>query len=238
MNRLQLYIPNFSYNNSKKILNEINFEVKEGKVNFLVGHNGSGKTTLIDLFLGLTETKNSIKDYTINNDYIYINQLLPMLENVDCKELISLILGIIYHKSVDLNFIKEKVSTDIYYIFENFWEKKYNELSLGEKKILQIFSFIQSEKKIVVLDEPTAFIDRYYVNVMFDFINASPQKTFIIITHDDRDLRLVDDYYITFIDSGYIMAFENKESFETKNNTEGFLKYFNTHNSENSLRIK
>lgn len=74
----------------------------EGKVNFLGGHNGAGKTTLIDLFLELKDTRYSIRDYTINNDYMYVNQLLPMLESVYCRELIRLILGIIYHKPIDL----------------------------------------------------------------------------------------------------------------------------------------
>lgn len=228
MKRMKFYIPHYSYKQSRKILNEINYEVVEGKVNFLVGHNGAGKTTLIDLFLGLKNTKDTIKDYSINNDYMYINQLLPMLESVYCKELINLILGIIYHKSIDLEFIKTQVNEDIYNIFKRFWDKKYSELSIGEKKILQIFCFIQSNKKVIVLDEPTAFMDRYYINVLFDYINLSSNKTFIIITHDYRDLKLVRDYYITFLDGGSIVAFKNKQDFESKKETEGFLKYFKT----------
>ena len=47
----------FSYNNQNKAVKNINLEIKENTLNFIVGPSGSGKSTLLDLILGLIYPK-------------------------------------------------------------------------------------------------------------------------------------------------------------------------------------
>ncbi len=65
----------FSYNKEKRILKNINFEVKEGEVIALVGKSGGGKTTLVSLLFRSNDSYEgkilldgiSLKDYRLKN---------------------------------------------------------------------------------------------------------------------------------------------------------------------------
>ena len=58
------------YKGTKKVLDNLSFEIQEGTINVLLGLNGCGKTTLIKLLAGLLEIKNGDILYngkTLNN---------------------------------------------------------------------------------------------------------------------------------------------------------------------------
>lgn len=52
-NTIEFRNVNFSYNSSKKVLDNINFTIKKGEKIALVGHNGAGKSTLVKLLMRL-----------------------------------------------------------------------------------------------------------------------------------------------------------------------------------------
>ena len=47
----------FSYNETKKVIKNISFDIKKGDYVTIIGHNGSGKSTLARLLIGLLEAK-------------------------------------------------------------------------------------------------------------------------------------------------------------------------------------
>ncbi|GAA0368025.1 ATP-binding cassette domain-containing protein [Alkalibacterium iburiense] len=203
------------------------YSVADNKVNFLIGKNGSGKTTLLDIFLGLIHTKQATRSYDIGNDYIYINQMIPLLGSLECREIVQLVLGLKYEKSsLTIHDLEADVDEFTIKIIKEFWDIKYNHLSGGQKKLFQQVLFIQFDKSVYLLDEPTNFLDRENVHELFRVINAKKNKTFIIVTHDYRDLEIVDDYYVTIIDKGSIKGRFDKEEFETPETSSQFLKYF------------
>ena len=50
----------FAYEENKKVLNDISFNIPQGQYVALMGHNGSGKSTLAKLLAGLLENKTGI----------------------------------------------------------------------------------------------------------------------------------------------------------------------------------
>ena len=50
----------FSYKNNQ-VLDDINFELKQGDILSLLGKNGSGKTTLLKILLGIFKSKGEVK---------------------------------------------------------------------------------------------------------------------------------------------------------------------------------
>ena len=45
----------FSYNETKKVIKNISFDIKKGDYVTIIGHNGSGKSTLARLLIGLLD---------------------------------------------------------------------------------------------------------------------------------------------------------------------------------------
>lgn len=67
---------NFTYNKSDKVLTSINFKIKAGSKNAIVGRTGSGKTTLVSLMQGF---------YQPEPNSIFINN--QAIENLNLSEL-------------------------------------------------------------------------------------------------------------------------------------------------------
>ncbi|WP_056980848.1 ABC transporter ATP-binding protein, partial [Lentilactobacillus parafarraginis] len=132
---------------------DLNFTIADNEINFLVGRNGVGKTTLIDVILGLRQAKLKI-DKTFS--YVYINQTLPMLGSITVGEIANLVLGIEYGKyEIELGYLKDKIEEYSFSFLQKRWNKHYQELSGGERKLVQLVLFLQIKRDLVVLDEPT-----------------------------------------------------------------------------------
>lgn len=192
---------NYKHKRAKELLFEqTTFEVQEGQVNFVIGPNGAGKTTLIDIFLGFIPTS-AEKDYDLGNDYLYINQILPMLGTMTTAQMARFILGLAWGRTIasidDLNVDIPKAVKE--FLVEQ-WDKKLGEMSYGEMKLVQLLLSLQTNKNVLVLDEPTAFIDRENIGVIFSCTKSHPEKTYLIVTHDYRDFFEIEDYHVTLLD--------------------------------------
>ncbi|TPR42301.1 ABC transporter ATP-binding protein [Apilactobacillus micheneri] len=207
------------------LLNNISFSLIENNINFLIGENGSGKTTLIDSILGLR--KSDINQTIKKKNYIYINQMLPMLDSIRVMDVASLILGISNGKlHLSIKNLKDYVDTYTYNFLKNNWNKYYYELSGGNQKLLQLLLFLQVDKKYVILDEPTAFLDRENAIKLFNVVKHKKNRTYMIVTHDIRDLRMFEDYQILLLDNKKIKLKIKKREFVDENYESKFLKYF------------
>lgn len=150
-----------------------------------------------------------------------------MLESLKCQEIVQLILGLkINNKLVTIEELTSNVDPFTLEMIKEYWNQQYSHLSGGEKKVFQQMLFLQFDKAVYVLDEPTNFLDRENVHELFNVINEKKDKTFIIVTHDYRDLKLTNDYHVTILDKGKIVGNYNKQQFETPETSSQFLKYF------------
>lgn len=191
-------------------LNRVNYKVHENAVNFVIGPNGSGKSTLIDA-LTLNTRFGKAAGQVIgptDNNYLYVTQYLPLLGTVRCSEITKFILGNVFLDShIDLGFLESRLDERVLSFLKRVWHKKYNDLSGGEEKLLQLYLFLQSQKEFVVLDEPSAYIDRRNVKLVFDLIEERlKQQTFLIVTHDVRDIRLIPDSFVSVLNQGKIVS--------------------------------
>lgn len=150
-----------------------------------------------------------------------------MLGSITVGEIANLVLGIEYGKyEIELGYLKDKIEEYSFSFLQKRWNKHYQELSGGERKLVQLVLFLQIKRDLVVLDEPTAFLDRENVNNVFHVINANKDRTYLIITHDVRDLLLVNDYHLLSMDNHKIDHEFNKKTFENVNRDNSFLHYF------------
>ena len=199
---MELIINNFSTGYSrKKVINEISFNLKKNEWIGIIGSNGSGKSTLLkgilkfipnlsgDVFL----EENSLKNISRNNlskEIAYLPQKLNNNLSITVKDLISL--GRSPYKKFwdfnlderDINIIDEAIQImDLNELKDNF----INELSGGQSQRAFLAMIIAQNSKILLLDEPTTFLDiNYQIKLLESLKKLLQIKKISIITvlHD------------------------------------------------------
>jgi len=183
------------------ILKGISLTVYEGEKLVLIGPSGSGKTTLLDVLIGKIKpnagqvfwqnhnsdiTKLSQNDITnLRREFIgYIDQKNHLLPQLTVREnvLLSKIFQIEYQDEIDY-FHKITSMIEI----DHLLDRKPSEISIGEKKRVNIAAALINKPKILIADEPVEGLDpltKSKVLDLFDLINSELQTTIILTTHD------------------------------------------------------
>mgnify|MGYP001354418593 CR=1 FL=1 len=189
-------------------LNNISFDLYQGRIVGLLGPNGCGKTTLIKLLVNLL------------NNYqgkITINNYAP---GPQTKALISYL--------PDRNFLPDnwssKMAIDFFSDFFKDFEKNkayklldklaihplmpFKEMSKGTKEKLQLILVLSRKALLYLFDEPIAGVDPAARDLIFELIleNYYKEATVIISTHLVYDVeRILDD--VIFLNKGIISRF-------------------------------
>lgn len=156
------------------VLEDINFEIKENEIVGIIGPNGGGKTTLLRAltfqipFEGKIHLKPGIKIKLVPQ-IKNINRLLPLT----VKELFS--------------YSKLDIKKSFEYFEKEIWESKISVLSDGQlQKVLLIYALIQ-EPDLLLLDEPSTFLDIKNKENIFLLIEKFYQKrnfSILLVSHD------------------------------------------------------
>ena len=189
-----------------KILNNINFEIKDGEKLGIIGSVGSGKTSLIKNLIGYVLPKTGkvfLSDYDINNipsqslrEYIgYCSQNIQLfsgsiydnisseLENVTEEEIVEAASLACCHE-----FIAKLPGGYNYQLVENGLN-----LSGGQRQSIALARALIRKPKILVLDEPTSSMDAETENqVVQNIFSLSYNPTIIISTHRVQHLTNTD----------------------------------------------
>jgi len=170
---------------SNKVINDVSFEVKKGEIFALLGVNGAGKTTILECIENLR---------AFDSGHIGINGKLGVqLQSsslppfIRAKEVIEL-----HAKWNDV-----KVNTDLINRLgvNEFLNKKYNELSTGQKRRLHLVLAFIHEPSILILDEPTAGLDVEGRTALHEEIRRwkSEGMTIILASHDMTEVEQLCD---------------------------------------------
>jgi len=209
---------------NQPFFDELSFELPEHQVNFLIGQNGAGKTTLADILLGLRPFKGQI---TPSLTSLYLNQQLPMLTSIRVSDVAALVLGIeTGQRHLTLAKLQPLVDAPTLAFLTPIWAKHYRELSGGQRKLVQLLLFLQVDRELVVLDEPTAMIDRQHAATLFATMRAHPDRTYLMITHDVRDLAAFPNYQVLWLADHQIKASIDRATFEAGSPDSDFMRAF------------
>lgn len=167
---------------SKILFNDLNLTFQSGMCNCLIGENGSGKTTLLRILSGLEKADfgkvviNGTCTYASSNPYMLSgtveeNILYPLTLKRQFGKFNKLLLNEIINK-LELQDIKNQEAKT---------------LSAGEKQKVSLGRAIIWEPDILLLDEPTANIDKNMIktieNILLEYI-SKPNKTLVVVSHD------------------------------------------------------
>lgn len=184
----------------KIVIKDFSLKIKEGEMVSIIGPNGSGKSTILKTISRLLKQKNGVI-YLEKEDVSGINikkiaQKMSSLsqhnrspEDINVKELIYY--GRMPHKK--WYEIKTKEDEDIIQwaikktSLNGFEDKKIVELSGGERQRVWIAMALAQKPKILLLDEPTTYLDichQLEVMELIKSLNRELGLTVIMVLHD------------------------------------------------------
>ncbi|MDY6894289.1 MAG: ATP-binding cassette domain-containing protein [Thermotogota bacterium] len=212
----------FSYY-EKKVLTNINLDVKKGEFIGLVGSNGSGKSTLLKLLCGILSPQEGeviIKDQKLDeSNRIKVGYIFQNPENQ--------IIGVTVEEDVafgleNIGVPREKMLEKIEWALstvglEGLNHADPNALSGGQKQRLATASILAMEPEIILMDEPTSMLDPKGRNEIYKVIRNLREigETIIIASHHSSDLEHVDK--IIALNDGEIVFEGDKNQFYKNN---------------------
>lgn len=186
--------------NDKLILSDIFLSCKRGETIGLIGRNGSGKSTLLKIIFGIE---------TAENKYVRVNN--KILRSVgDSRNLINYLPhgnfspSDVRIKNIIKLFLpkKQRIRLLENEIIKPLLQRKFQILSAGEKRILEILLLIYSEAEFILLDEPFEGLSPINQDIIIETINKEKEnKGFIVTDHNFESVVKVSDR-ILFLKNG------------------------------------
>lgn len=189
----------FSYQNNS-FIEDLSVSFPKNKITSIIGPNGSGKSTLLMLLSRIYKVKNgavfldnkNIWDYKIKEfakKVAVVHQKNQIYGDLDVKTIVGYgrLPYLSYHQSLN-----EKDYQMIDWALETTNLKKYENrllanLSGGQQQRVWIAMALAQKTPILLLDEPTTYLDvKYQIEILnlIKEINTKYQMTIIMVHHD------------------------------------------------------
>lgn len=195
------------------IQSDLNIELRAGELTSLMGQNGAGKSTLIRCLAGFSKP--------LEGDVFVAGKPIGRLTEREISKLVSVVLtenisqiGLSVYELVSTGrypytgfFAKlseedhAKVEESLAAVgMSHFADKMLNELSDGERQKVMVAKALAQETPIVILDEPTAFLDlpsRIELMQLLHQLASVHGKAVLLSTHDlEQALRFSDTIWL------------------------------------------
>lgn len=210
----RISIKNLSYGyQDKLVIKDLTFHIEPKSVTVIVGRNGSGKTTICKLIA---------KFFKPTNGNIFIDE-----QDIDDMDVVKIRENVIYQpqdqyllsgsildniicgdEQIDLEQINKAIKkakiADFIQTLPNGLNTYIGEItssvSGGQAQRIALARLYYKKPKIIILDEPTAFIDMAGRSLFNDLINDLKQSSTIVIVTHDNDIISYADHTINLDD--------------------------------------
>lgn len=216
------------------IIENVNFNIREGEWLTIVGANGSGKSTLLKLINRiLIPQKGSVffdqqscqsmspKDIAQQISFLAQQQHIP--ENITVQELVSL--GRVPHQTwwqwspspEDQEHIQWAIAKTG---LETYRDRPVQALSGGERQRVFIALALAQRTQALLLDEPTSYLDIHYQLELLELLKSlQTAETFTIVTVL-HDLNLAERYSdrVALMQAGQVLSVGKRHEVLTQEN--------------------
>jgi ABC-2 type transport system ATP-binding protein len=213
------------YNNDTRAIDGISFNVEYGKVFGFLGPNGAGKTTTIKVLTTLIRPssgkvhifgKEIVKHSSELRKRIGVVLQQPSFEaNLTVERALNLY-GFLWGLGTERR--KDKLK-DLLHAFdlESLRNTKNDELSIGQRRRVQVAREFMHDMDLLFLDEPTVGLDPSARRTLLDYIKKQVKAglTVFFTTHIMEEAEYLCDE-IAIIDKGKILAFDTPAGLKQK----------------------
>ena len=206
-----------------RALDHVSLSIERGRFVALMGPSGSGKSTLLHLLAGLdrpSEGRVTVAGRVLNelsDDELatfraghvgFIFQFFNLIPVLSARDNVALPLLL---TKLDKTERIRRAETALRVVgLEERLDHYPRTLSGGEQQRVAIARAIVTDPDLIVADEPTGDLDARNAEAILDLLRQLRQhfgKTVVMVTHDPRALRFVDDAY--HLDKGVLLEGED-----------------------------
>ncbi|HEO65316.1 MAG TPA: ABC transporter ATP-binding protein [Spirochaetes bacterium] len=187
----------FAYRPKEPILERLNLSIRQGDYLVIIGPNGGGKTTLLKIILGLLKpTSGKIlfnPELFQSKDprrYIgYVPQYIVFDREFPIKVMDVVVMGFLglrglfrFYSKKDYKLAEETLNMVNMLAYK---DHPINELSGGQLQRVIIARTLVTKPRILLLDEPTTFIDSESQENLSQYLTEwNKDTTIVVVTHD------------------------------------------------------
>lgn len=189
------------------ILQDVSFSVNRGELLGILGPNGSGKTTLLRILDGILKPSkggvlvagrslDQMSRRELALEVAVVPQEAPFQFSFTAKEVVAMgrsvhLSPLQFEGSRDLEVLERAMEmTDTW----QFRDRDVNTLSGGERQRVLIARALAQQPRIVLLDEPTAFLDITHQVELFELIHTLVRDTHLTVVAVSHDINLAAQY--------------------------------------------
>ena len=204
-------------NVSKFILNDISLYIPKGKTVGLIGASGAGKTTFLKLMCGLLEpecgsvftmgVKPHLRHRSFRKEIAMLFAGVPMLEEEETVESNFEMLKNIYEMDKEI-FASEYRALTKRLGFADVTSRQVRELSLGQKRRVEIATVLIHHPELLLMDEPTIGLDENAKQAFYELLEERKQEglTTLLTSHNMEEISHVCDR-IVLLENGKLLYY-------------------------------
>jgi ABC-2 type transport system ATP-binding protein len=213
---------------SKKVVNNISFEVKKGEIFGILGPNGAGKTTTLEMLEALRPIDGGtalLDGVNVEENPFKIKELIGVQpqtpsfeEKTKLTELIEFFASMYGQKVKPKKFLEDVQLLDK----ANSYPEQ---LSGGQRQRFSIAAALVHDPKVFFLDEPTTGLDPQARRNLWDLIREVRDRgvTVVMTTHYMDEAELLCDR-VAVMDNGKIIALDKPKNLIKALIAKGFKK--------------
>lgn len=237
----------------RKVLQDVNLTIPDGKVTTILGGSGTGKSTLIKCMMRLmdatsgqilvdgrdiTKENNPLRLSAIRRHFGYLFQEGALFDSMTVGENVAFGLEYLTNtpKSDYAKVVKEKLA--MVGLQPEVADLNPSELSGGMRKRVSLARVLAVSPRCILYDEPTTGLDPIMSDIISDLILEMKHKigvTSVVITHDMHSAFKISDY-IAFLYEGRIMLHGTPEEFRKTDNP--YVRQFVDGSSHGPIQMK
>lgn len=196
----------FSYED-KRVLKRIDLDLNAGEILGILGPNGSGKSTLLKVMDGVLSPQEGeifirgksfrhFKRTDLAREVAMVAQENHFRFSFSCIEVVLMgrfphLKRLQFEDRNDLEIALDSLKAT--YSIE-FAERPIYDLSGGERQRVLIARALAQEPKVILLDEPTSFLDLKYKREIFRLISSLSSEKGISVVIVSHDIDLIAQY--------------------------------------------
>lgn len=195
-----------------RLFTKIKVKVEKGKPLLVFGGTGSGKTIFLKFVAGLIpdlQKADFVGKLKLDKKYVqfedYRKNVALCFQEAEEQFMLDSVGRELFF---DLQDNKKKIAYEMlkYFNIKNLKGKSLKDLSTGQRKLISIISSLSQDKPIVLLDEPTANLDRKNAKKLINLLATySKNKILIISSHDSIFQQLCSRFLVKKEESWHIL---------------------------------